>query len=178
MFNNKGQINALFMFAIIIMVVIVGAIVLVIGSAIVTYTGDTINDVTSNLGMSGTTNLSHASDVSIGVVNKTVQSLKFGSGLLLFFALLGILMFAASIRLNPNGFMIGLYLFMVIIFIITAMFMSNTYESFLSGTDDIAMELKSMTIASFLLLWLPEIVTVISFIGGIIIFTGLGDEMQ
>lgn len=174
--NKKGQVSGLLTFGIIVALIIICSIVLALGTGILTFTSRTINDVTSGLGMIGDTNMSHASQVSIGVVNTTVQTLQWGSGALLFFALIGILMFAVSIRLNPNGFMIGLFLFMVIALIFMAIVISNNYEQFLNGSDEIATELKSMTMMTFLILYLPHIITALGFIGGIIIFTGIGEE--
>jgi len=176
MINKKAQFGSLMTLALIIMVLIVGGIVLVIGSGILTFVGDTVNDVTSTLGVQGDTNLSHASDVSIGIVNNSLQMLKWGSGILLFFALMGILIFSFSIRLQPNGFMIVLYILMVLIFVMTAIYMSNVYEEFIKGRDDIASELKEMPMASFIILYMPHIITIIAFLGGVIIFSGIGEE--
>lgn len=174
--QKKGQAGGLLMWVLIMAVVIMGSIVLVIGSGILTFTSRTLNDVTTGLGVVGDTNLSHASDVSIGVVNSVIQNLQWASGVILFFALLGILMMAVSIRLNPNGFMIGLFLFSVVALIFMAIIISNNYEQFLNGNDEIATELRSMTMATFMVLYLPHIITALAFVGGIIIFTGIGEE--
>ena len=174
--NNKGQINSLMVMLLLLFVVIIGGFFIVVGSGILTFVGDEINDVTSSLGVQGDTNLSHASDVSVGVVNTGIQTLKFVSGIFLVFALLGILIFAGTIRASPNGFMIAFYIMAVLLLVISAMYMSNIYEEFLDGTDEIADELKGFTMASFILLYLPHIITVISFIGGFIIFSGIGEE--
>ena len=149
--NNKGQITGLLLLGLVIMVVIVGSIVLAIGSGVLTFVGDTVNDITSGLGTVGDTNLSRVSDASIGVVNNGIQMLKWGSGVLLFAAFILIFMMASSIRLNPNGFMIGLYFVMVIAMVISAIYISNTYDSFISGTDDIASELKEQVMICSLL---------------------------
>lgn len=174
--NKKGQTYGLLFLVLAIMVVIVGSIVLAIGTGVLTFVGNTANEITSGLGIVGDTNMSHVSDVSIGVVNGGIQMLKWGSGVLLFAAFILIFMMASYIRLKPNGFMIGLYIIMVIAMVLAAIYMSNTYDSFLNGNDDIANELKSMVLISFLITFMPYIITVIAFIGGIIIFTGAGEE--
>jgi len=174
--QKKGQIEGLFYLGLFIMVIIVLAFIVMLGSGILTFVGNEVNDITSTLGMAGDTNLSAASDVSIGVVNNGLQMLKWGSGLILFVGILGILIFSLAIRMNPSGYLIGFYIFMVIMFVITAMYISSTYETFLSGTDEIAMELQQMDMGSMIMLYLPHIITIISFVGGFIIFSGLGEE--
>lgn len=174
--NKKAQVQGLFYLGLFIMVIIVLSLIVMIGSGVLTFVGGQINDITSTLGMVDDTNLSAASDVSIGVVNNGIQMLGWGSGIILFFGIFGILLFALSVRMNPSGFLIGLYIFMVMMFIISAVYVSDTYESFRSGTDDIALELQGMTMGNFIMLNLGAIITVISFVGGIIIFTGIGQE--
>lgn len=174
--NNKGQISNLLLIVLIMMVVIVGSIVLAIGTGVLTFVGDTVNDVTSGLGIIGDTNMSHVSDISIGVVNNGIQMLKWGSGILLFLSFILIFMLASYIRINPNGFMIVLYFFMVIAMIFSAIYITNTYDSFLDGSDSIALELREQTMINFLMTFLPHIITIIAFIGGVIMFTGMGDE--
>ena len=174
--QKKGQVESLFYLGLLIMVVIVAGFVIMLGSGILTFVGNEINDVTSDLGMIGDTNMSAVSDISVGTTNNMIQMLQWGSGVLIFVSLMSIILFALTIRLNPSGYLIGFYLFMVIMFIFAAIIMSNLYESFLLGTDEIALELQNMAMGSMLVVYLPTIITVLSFIGGIIIFTGLGQE--
>lgn len=175
MMNKKGNIVAIGMLALLVALLMVGALFITLGSGILTFTSDTITEVTNGLGMAGDSNLSYASEVSIGTANTSIQMLKWGSGMMIMFSLIGIIIFAGSIRLNPSGFLIGLYLILMIVLIIIAIIISNTYEEFLVGDDEIATELKSMTMANFLVLYLPLIVTVIGFAGGIYIFSGAGE---
>jgi len=179
--NKKGQLGAILGLVLFILILMGGALVLGIGTGVVTYTSRTINDVTSTLGVvdlggDTATNLSSISDMTIGTVNSTIQMAKWGSGFLIVFALLGVLLFAYGIKERP--YLIGFYFLLVIILIICSIFVSNMYEAFYNGTDDIATELHSMVITSFLILYMPHIITLISFIGGIIMFSGVGDEFQ
>ena len=174
--NKKGNIMVIAMLALFVMVVILGAFFLTVGSGILTYASGTIEEITSGLGMAGDSNLSAISDVSIGTANTTIQMLQWGSGILIVFGLLGIIMFAGTIRFKPSGVLIGLYFLMIIILIFTAIYMSNTYEELLNGTDELAVELQSYTMASFLILYMPMIITIMAFLGGVIIFSGIGEE--
>ena len=174
--NKKGNILTIAFLALIVLIVIVGAFFLTVGSGILTFASGTVNEITSGLGMAGSSNLSAISDVSIGTLNTTIQMLQWGSGVLIVFGLLGILMFAGAIRFRPSGMLIGLYFLMIIILMFVAIYMSNTYEGLLNGTDDLALELKEMTMASFLVLYMPAIVIIMAFVGGIIIFSGVGED--
>jgi len=173
--NNKGQAGALIVFAILVFAVIAGGLIIALSSGITTYTTRTLNDVTSELGMIGDFNASQASDFSIGAVNETVQMFKWGSGILIVFALLGLIIFAGIIRAAPDGFLIGFYILLMLIFVISSMYVSNVYEEFLDGDDEIALELKDMQFTSWLIIYMPQIITLIGFIGGLIIFSGTGE---
>ena len=180
--NKKGQtMTPLIVLAVGVCMFMAIGIMVMIGSGITTYTLETINEVTSELGEvdigENNANLSKYSDMSIGVVNDSVQMLKFGSGILLIFGILGIIVFAASVRLNPSLSMIGFYLLLVFCVLMMSIFLSNVYEDFLDDDGDIGAELQEMTMGSFILLYMPHIITVIAFVGGIIIFSGIGEEI-
>lgn len=174
--NKKGNLIALMGLGIVVLVVIMGAFFITLGSGIITFSADTINDITTGLGTAGDSNLSYYSEVSIGTLNSSLQMMKWGTGVLLLFSLLGIIIFATSIRLNPSGYLIGFYLLLVIVLVFTAVLMSNAYEDITSGTDELAVELSQMPVSSFLIVHMPLIITIMAFIGGIIIFSGLGEE--
>lgn len=176
--NKKGQLVPILVLVLFFMVIIGGALILSLGSGVATFTMDTINDITGELDMVDNSNLSVYSGYTVDKVNDVVQMFKWGSGVLIIFAFLGILIFAAGIRANPNGFLIGLYILLVVVLIITSIFVSNIYEEFLNaGDDDIALELQSMPLTSYLVIYMPQLITILGFIGGIIIFTGTGDEL-
>jgi len=174
--NKKGQLAAVAGIALVAMLIILGAFFFTVGAGIITFASDTVNDVTSGLGMAGSSNLSAYSDVSIGTLNTTIQMLKWGTGVIVLFGLLGLIIFAGVVRARPNGFLIALYFLLVIVLVFTSIYMSNTYEEILNGGDELAIELQEMPMASYLILYMPGIITIMSFIGGIIIFSGIGEE--
>ena len=176
--QKKAQIEGLFYIALFVMVIIVSTVVIMIGSGFLTYTSGIITESVSGLGVIGDTNLTSTIDMTIGIANSGIQMLSYISGIILFFGLLSILLFALYIRMNPSGVAIGLWIFIVIMFVITSIYMSSIYDNFKTGTDEIALELQGMTIGNILMEHLATIITIISFIGGIIIFTGIGDEQQ
>jgi len=174
--NKKGNFFAIVMFLAIMMVAIFAIFITALGSGVITYVSQEITDATSDLGMVGDSNLSHHTEVTIETANTSIQMLSWGSGIIIVALLLGILIFAASIRTNPSKILIGVYLLMNILLIMTSIFLSNAYEEIYNSGDVLATEIQGMGMASFLVLYLPTIITVISFIGGIIIFAGIGED--
>ena len=176
--NKKGNLLAVGMLALFVMIFIGAALMIAIGSGVVTFVSDTLNTATDNLGsISTNTNLTEYHDYTFEKANDFLQMFKWGSGVLIIFGLLGLLIFAFAIRPSPNGFLLGLYFVLVIIMIITSIFASNIYQDFHQGSDDIAAELQTMPLTSWLVINLPMIITVFAFIGGVIIFSGIGEEI-
>ena len=176
--NKKGNIYVIGVLALLIMVFLLGALFISIGSGVVTFVADEITTATDGLGsITENSNLTEYHDYTFEPANNFIQMFKWLSGILIIFALLGLLIFAAAVRARPGGFLLGLYFVLVIIFIITSIFVSNMYQEFHEGNDDIALELQSMPLTSFLVIHLPFIITLFAFIGGIIIFTGVGEEI-
>ena len=178
MINKKAQVEGLFYIALFIMFIIVTTVIVMIGSGFLTFISGEITSATSNLGVVGDTNLTSSVDMTIGIMNSGIQMLSWASGVIIFFGLLAILLFALYIRMNPSGVVIGLWIFMVIIFVITSIYMSSIYDDFKNGTDEIALEMQGMTLGNILMENLATIITIISFIGGVIIFTGIGQDQQ
>jgi len=174
--NKKANLFALIMFIFFIMIAIFAIFAMTIGSGILTYVSGEITGITNELGMVGSSNLSRYSEVSIGTANTSIQMLSWGAGVISFALILAILIFAAAIKQTPNKLMMAIFILMNILLIMTAIYISNIYEEVYNGTDVLALELQSMTMASWIVLYLPGILTAVAFIGGIIIFTGIGEE--
>jgi len=177
--NNKGQLMGL----LIVVIMIVGfmgvALIATLAAPIITFTADTLDEATSGLGMVGDANMTFAQEVSVGTANTAIQSLKWVTGIALMFGLLGIIILAGVIRINPSPVFIGFFLLLAVLLVAGSIFVSNTYEDFLNDGGEIGTEMMGMPIQNFLMLYLPQIITVIVFIGGIIIFSGIqGDAYQ
>ena len=155
---------------------VIGSLFIAIGTAVLTFVAGEVTSVTGDLGVIGSSNVSESSEWSIGPVNETIQMFKWGSGIAIIFAILGVLILASVIRMNPNGFFIGFYIILMLVLILISIFVSGIYEEFHDGSDDIALELQSMPLTSFLIIYFPQIITVIGFLGGIIMFSGMGEE--
>ena len=174
--NKRGNMVILVMFLAFIMIAMFYAFITVLGSSIITYSSDTLNDITSDLGMAGSSNLSEYSDMTVGTVNTALQMLKWGAGVIVAVLILAILIFAGAVRVAPSKFLIGGYVLIMMLIVFTSIILSNVYEDIYQSGDEIADELHEMGMANFLLTHMPLIICVVGFIGGVVIFTGLGEE--
>ena len=174
--NKKAQFGSLMLAVGLIALLVIGSLVIAIGTGVLTFVFGEVTEVTNSLGMIDSTNMSEASEQTFGKVNDVVQMFKWGSGIAIIFAFLGIMILAATIRMNPSGYLIGFYVILMIVLVIISIFVSNIYEEFHGGGDEIATELQSMPLTSFLIIYFPQFITVIGFIGGIIIFSGMNEE--
>ena len=174
--NKKGNIGIVMTFAIIIMFIIFAAFFITIGSGVAIYVTDQIDTNTADMGMVHNTNMTHVQDITIGTLNTFVTKLNWLTGIVVALLFIGILLFAYYVRSSPSNFLIGAYLLLAVLLVTTSIFMSNIYEDIYSGTDVLSVQLQSMTMASFLIIHMPLIITAMIFIGGIILFSGINQE--
>ena len=84
--------------------------------------------------------------------------------------------FAFTMRQAPSKWLMGFYVMLMLILVMGSIFISNIYEDFYTGTDDLAVRLQQQAILSFMILYSPMIFSVIGFITGIILFSGMQQE--
>ena len=180
--NNKGQFSMLYVtgFVLFMMIIMFFAFAFTVGSGVLMFASESLHNITSELGTSTSDdisyNLTQYSDFTITPINTIIQKLSWFSALLIVGMLMSILMLATAVRVIPSKWFIGLFLLLIIVVMFTSIYISNFYEEVYSGNDEIGTTLKTMGAASFLMIYLPELMAVISFIGGVIIFTGLETE--
>lgn len=150
--------------------------IMIIGSAVMNYVFDVTVPELSNLGVIDGTNMTNVASYTIAPVNTIIQSLTWWTGVFYVMILIGSVGVAFALRMSSSRWLIGLYIPMVLMLIIGAIFISNMYEEFYVGTDDLALRLKEHTILSYMVLYSPEVFTIIAFLTGIILFTGVSQE--
>jgi len=167
--NKKGGIGIIIFFAILMGLLVVGFMATMMWS-VLDIASDEITPVMEGLGMVGDVNISHASEVSFGVVDGFVQSIPWliamGYILALVFTLVGIFLIGYS----PSPAYIAFFFSLMLLLVIGSVVISNMYQDIYSGDDDVASRLQEQTIMSFLILHSPWIFSLIATIGGIIMF--------
>jgi len=176
--NKKGFMGFVFFFLILFTILIIGFIGVILVS-VVKYGSGVVTPVMQDIGVVGNANISHASEVTFGVVDKTINALPwllaFGYVAMLIFSII----FVISYNFNPNPVFIGIYFVFVILLIFGAIVMSNMYEDiYNSGDEIIGAGLQEQTAMSFMMLHSPWILSIIAFIVGIYIFAGKQGENQ
>ena len=116
-------------------------------------------------------NVSSAVDTTLSVVNSANQLwLPLLAYSLIFGMIISIFISNFLVKANPV-FFIG-YVVITIVAFITAVILSNTYET-LSQDATLSAIFSSWTIGNFILLYLPHLVTVVGILGAVFLFSGI-----
>lgn len=148
---------------------------MVVGSAILNWTMDEAVPELSNLGVIGNTNMTEAASYTIIPLNNIVQQFTWLTGVLYTMMLIGSFGILFIFKESGSKWLIGFYLALMLVLIMGSIVMSNIYEDFL-GDDDLGSRLKEHTILNSMILYSPTIFTIMGFIFGILLFSGLGDD--
>ncbi|MAH48479.1 hypothetical protein CMI37_21820 [Candidatus Pacearchaeota archaeon] len=174
--NKKGNIMIVLLFFVALFLILFAGFVMIIGSSVVNWVFDEAVPELTNLGTVGGANLTQAADLTIVPLNNIIQSFTWLTGVLFVLMLIGSFGIVFVARAAPSKWLIGFYFMLALILIIGAIFISNMYEEFYDGTDDLASRLKEHTILSYMILYSPAILTIIVFLTGIVLFSGLQQE--
>lgn len=174
--NKKGNAMLIIYFFLALFLIIFIGFILVVGSAVLNWVFDETVPELTDLGQVGDANMTDIASYTITPLNNIVQSFTWLVGILY------VLMIVASIgiififRGTPSRWLIGLYFMLAVMLIIGCIFMSNMYEDFYKGNDDLGNRLKEHTIASYMILYSPLVMTLVVFVTGIILFSGMQQE--
>lgn len=174
--NKKGNIMVILLFVIGLFLILFLGFVMVIGSSVLNFVFDETIPELSGIGTVGDANFTDMASYTIEPLNDVVQNFTWLTGVMYILMLVGSVGFAFVFRAAPNKWLIAFYFMLIIILIIGSIFVSNMYEEFYDGTDDLATRLKEHTLLSWMILYAPTIFTVIAFLTGIILFSGMGQE--
>ena len=91
-------------------------------------------------------------------------------------AIIGLFGLAVTYRMTMNRLFIAIFFALAILLIIMSILMSNIYEDIYTGTDEFGTKMKEQTMMSYLILHSPMVFTVVIFISGIVLFSGIRQE--
>ncbi len=178
MMNKKGNaVVLIIMLAIFFVVLILGSI-MALGTVLITWTADEIVPEVSNLGMVGSSNLSEYAGYTVTPVDSFVQTFSFLAGIIYVMGLVGCIGLAFAFRFTGSKWLMGFFILGMLLVVIGSIFISNIYEDFYTGTNEVATRLQEMPMLSYLLLYSPLVMCIIGFVCGVIMFTGEGEETQ
>jgi hypothetical protein len=176
--NKKGNVMVMIIFIIALFAVLFIGFIMIVGSAILNFVFDTAVPELTNLGMVGDANMTQIAGSTITPLNNLVQSFTWLAGVLYILMLVASMGFVFVMRTTPQKWLIGLYFALALLLIIGSIFISNMYEEFATGDDDLSSRLQEHTILNWMLLYSPAILTVIVFMTGVILFSGLGQDSE
>lgn len=165
--NKKGFSKVIF-FILFFAIAVIGIFILALFNSAISFFSGEITPVIKDLGMVGDTNVSEIGTMAITPIEKIVNSLGWLTGVIYFIMLLGGLVLAYGYRNTHNRIYAVLFLVLSIVLIFVTIMISQAYEGFYNQDDPIGLGLQGMTLASFLIINAPIVVTIFAFIGAII----------
>ena len=171
--NKKGQFTDLFLFMIIaIIVLFVSGLFIYFGTQVndqleESFTGMTIGDEPNG------TNYTDIKDATFGQVDVAYSSLYWISILIIVAMILSIFIGSYMVTTRPIFFVP--YIFIVIIAVIISAGISNAYQEVVA-TPELASTFAGFIGSNFIMFYLPIWITVIGFIGGIIMFVRMKSQ--
>jgi len=168
--NKKGQISGILMFFLALFMVLFIGFVLSVGVAIVDFGADNVLPELQGLGQAGAVNLTQIGDLTARPTNNFIQALPGLVGVLYILFFVAILGIAYMSRVSDSKWLVGLFFMLTIILVLASLVISIMYEDFYNDTGDLGSRLKEQGIMSFLILYSPALFTMISLIGGVIMF--------
>ena len=176
--QKKGNIEAIIYLMMILFVLLIGGVMLIFGAITIDWVFDEAVPELSTLGVVGNANLTEYSKYSIAPVNTVVQSFIWLAGVFYVLGLMGCIGFAFAFRFTGNKWLMGFFFACMLMLVMASIFMSNIYEEFYNGTDEVGTRLKEHELLSYLILYSPIVMSIIGFVCGIIMFTGEGGEVS
>lgn len=135
------------------------------------------NQLTSIPAQNNITNISQYAQVTFGNLNIAFSQFKWWSILIIFGMMVGVLLSNFLIKIHPSFFII--YIIIAVILVFFSIVISNSFETLYTSGDALSISLQGFSGGSWIILYLPVWVTVISIIGGVLLFVSLGrDDTQ
>jgi len=172
--NKRGAFSDLFIFMILAFITIFICVVMIY---ITSTAKDQLHETMDGMDLGDTmgNNASQVIDNTMGVTLISLSALNWISSFIIFGMILGIFIGSYLVTTKPVFFIP--YLFIVIIAIIVSVPLSNTYET-LTNTAELSSTFATFSASNFIMLNLPIWITIIGFIGGIIMFSRLGKKEE
>lgn len=169
--DKKGSVFGIIVFFIILFSILILGFIGAMVVSVVDYGSDTITPIMEDLGVVGDTNLSEAAEYTFGITDTFVQALPWLLALCYGLALLFSIVFVVGYSVNPHPVFIGFYIMLMILLVFGSIIMSNMYQDIYEGNDGvISTRLQEQTMLSYLILYSPFILMLISVIAGIFLF--------
>lgn len=174
--NKKGNVFFIIAFFILVAIIVVGGFVLAAVFGVVKWTADIVYPEIDDLGMIGDTNFTEVAEYTFTPINAVINSLNWVFAILYFASIVFIVVFAVVSRVSPSRWVMPLYLVMTVLIIFLSIIMSNIYQDVLSGSGDFQQILISNSFLTYMILHSPLIFTIVLFVAGVFLYSGMNEE--
>jgi len=177
MINKKGNLFAIISVLGTVVFVMAFVAMFVLGGSILNDTmGNIFGEVRSIGNITENVNVTYYADKVFTPVESILGNYSLYAAVLYILGIVLIFTLAFMFRNNLSGWTIALFVVSAILIILFSIILSNTYEEFYMDGTFIGTALHEATMASWLILYSPTIMTIVIFLAGIIMMTGKGDE--
>jgi len=173
--DKRGNFITILFFFTVVAVLLSVSLFLAFGAAAVDLVMDEITPEIVGIGSVGVANISEYSEYSIVPFNSFIQNLKWLTGVVYALSLISLFGISFMYRTTTNRVFIPIFVVMAILLILLSILISNIYEDFYGDNEDFSDRLKEQVLMSWLIINSPIVFTVIIFLSGVILFTGMGE---
>lgn len=174
--NKTGGFELMLLFFIGVALLICLGLFIAFGGVVVDMFFDEFVPEIKDIGSVGSSNVTEYAEYGLDPVDSVVQSFSWMGGVIYFLGIIGFFALAFASKITMSKWLMGFFFAFAFLFLIASIFISNIYEDFYNDDDDIGSRLREQTLLSWLILQSPLVFTVVIFISGIIMFTGLQQE--
>jgi len=173
MISKKGSLYSMIALFGTVLMVLCFVFMFVLGGFVIKDTAGTVFDEVRDIGMIGdNVNVTTYADVVFKPVEDILNNYALYAVVLYIFGIIFIFTLAFIFRGNVAGWNIALFVLCALLIVVFCIILSNTYEVFYTGTDDIGTGLRDAGAINYLILYSPAIMSIVIFIAGIIMMTG------
>lgn len=174
--NSRGQTGVLTGAFFGLLLVVVLAFVITMFFSTFQYAFNTMTTQLVNM-PNNALNVTGAMQTTFGNVNAAISQLQWWSYIIIFGMIIGLFIaYYLVTKIHPAWFVA--WVLLVAVVVIFSIIISNSFSLLYGSPGVLGTTLQGYTAASFILLHLPEIVTVIGFIGGILLFVGINRSIE
>lgn len=177
--NRKGQSSIMPVLLVLglVMALLMVIFVFTIGGTIVKDSMDEILPVFNELGNDEAEyNISKGTQQVSGPINSILGSYSMFAVIIFMIGIVGVLALAFTFRGEVSTWNMALFFALVMGVVVVSIFVSNAYEELYNSNDSLGLGLQEAGLISFFILRSPTILTIVSFIAGIILFSGSPQE--
>jgi hypothetical protein len=173
MINKRGSLYGVIGIVSGVMLILAFIFMFVLGGVIVKDNFGVIAEEIRDIGVIyDGVNVSESANYVLNPLESIINNYALFATIIYILGIVSLFSLAFMFRGNLNGLVVVLFIMAALLVIVFSILISNGYEVLYSGNDFIGEGLREAGIINYLILYSPMIMTIVTFIAGIILFTG------